>query len=108
MDVMSDPAFWGEVGLAAAARLAVLAAVVWVARMVLIRSSRTPSRTASREAYVSATTPRNRAAEALAPAATYFDLQQAAEPSAGTAPRSATRDRLMQYLQQRSAERTKS
>ena len=33
MDTLTDPAFWGEVGLATAGRIALLAAVVWVARL---------------------------------------------------------------------------
>jgi len=110
MDVMIDPGFWGEVGLAAAARLAVLAAVVWVARMVLARTAGTPGRRFSGEDHTSATSPRKRmdVAFAPAPAAAFFNLKPHPGLAAGTVPRSVTRDRLMDYLKQRSAERTTS
>jgi hypothetical protein len=107
MDVMTDPTFWGEVGLAAAARLAVLAAVIWVARMVLGKTTHTFSPALPRANYASATTPRSRLEDALSPAPPSFvNLQPRAGSAGGTAPRSVTRDRLMQYLQQRSMERT--
>jgi hypothetical protein len=108
MDVMMDPVFWGEVGLAAAARLAVLAAVVWVARIVLARTPHIPPGTPARVIYAT-TAPRNRAGETVdsAPPA-FVNLKPHAQSLAGTGPRSETHERLMQYLQQRSVERTMS
>jgi len=108
MDVMMDPAFWGEVGLAAAARLAVLAAVVWVARMVLARTPHIPPRTPARVSYAT-TAPQNRAGETVVSAPPAFvNLKPHSQSLTGTGRRSETHDRLMQYLQQRSVERTMS
>jgi len=109
MDVMIDPTFWGEVGLTVAARLAVLAAVVWVARMALVRTVPTSSQRQPRDEYASARHggPHNRLDDALTSVSPAFvSLQPRPGSAAGTGPRSATRDRLMQYLQQRSVERT--
>jgi len=108
MDVLTDMRFWGEVGLAAASRLALLAAVIWVARLVL--ANRPVVRTATANNAPAAPlppAPRPTVSAALQAAsnARYVDLK--ARPRAPQAPAnaSALRERLNEYIKKQAGER---
>jgi len=113
MDVLTDMRFWGEVGLAAASRLALLAAVIWVARLVLAnRPLARPATTnsappAPRATLTPTSAPRSTVSAALQTAsnARYVDLK--ARPRAPQAPAtaSALRERLDEYIKKQGGER---
>jgi hypothetical protein len=103
MDVLTDMRFWGEVGLAAASRLALLAAVIWVARLVMApRAARLSA--PARERAISPARPVVAAAVQTVSAARYVDLKSrprpAPAPSNAAAAPSALRERLSEYLKQ--------
>ncbi|MBD3297682.1 MAG: hypothetical protein GF341_03425 [candidate division Zixibacteria bacterium] len=115
MDVFNDPTFWGEVMITTASRLALLAAVIWVARLAV----RTPSqrRPAARlQAAASTPVPRATMTAAAGDASTpfrYIDLRRGPERAETVdRPESTTSDplrqRLLDYLEQRETERTPS
>ncbi|MBI5867635.1 MAG: hypothetical protein HZB43_05000 [candidate division Zixibacteria bacterium] len=111
MDVLMDPTFWGEVGLAAAAKLALLAAVVWVARMAVNRT-RPASPPAPRNVeYTPSAVTRHRIEPAAAPAATepsFVNLKPRPVTAVAGTQHNVTHDRLMQYVQRRAMERIPS
>ncbi|GAB4317123.1 MAG: hypothetical protein Kow0074_05530 [Candidatus Zixiibacteriota bacterium] len=115
MDVFSDPTFWGEAMITGASRLALLAAVVWVARLAV------------RTQPQSGPSPRFQATQPMsAPQATmtvvagndstpfrYIDLRRGPERSAtANSPEPTSvdplRQRLLDYLEQRQTERMPS
>lgn len=112
MDILTDPKFWGDAMLTAAARLAVLAAVVWVARLAIRvpqtaggprAATRKRSRTAARESAAGTT--------ADGVPFRYIDLKRAPERKQDSVPAAAqpvdpVRRRLLNYLEQRETERT--
>jgi len=115
MDIVSDPAFWGDTGLVVASRLAVLATALWIARLAVRgwtpRSVRRPE-----PQRRPAAAPARSASGPAVPAPRYVDLRSS-RPSAATAivPRADgqtqgdhLRNRLMEYLDQRATERTPS
>jgi hypothetical protein len=119
MDIVSDPAFWGDIGLVAASRLAVLATALWIVRLAV--RGWTPRPAPTREARSqppprAASAPLRRPPERAASAPRYVDLR----PSRPSAPASVSirgetetrrdhlRNRLMEYLDQRATERTQS
>ncbi|MEW5874075.1 MAG: hypothetical protein AB1752_02695 [Candidatus Zixiibacteriota bacterium] len=104
---MTDMRFWGEVGLAAASRLALLAAVIWVARLVL--ASRPGVRTAAASSAPAAPLPAPRpavsAALQTASTARYVDLKARPRASQAPAASSALRERLNEYIKKPAGER---
>ncbi len=111
MDVMTDPSFWGQVTLTAAARLAVLAAVIWVAKIVIAGvSPASEPRAAIGSRAAAPPDKRNRLTESgLSGSPAYFDLRlDAGSRQPASSDRNVMRDRLMDYLRQRSAERSAS
>ncbi len=109
MEVLMDPTFWGEVGLAAAAKLALLAAVVWVARMAVNRT-RLASSPRNVE-YTASAVPRHRIEPVPAPAPaepSFVNLKPRPVPAVAGAQHNVTHDRLMQYVQRRAMERIPS
>ncbi len=115
MDVFNDPTFWGEVMVTAASRLALLAAVVWVARLAI----RTPSqRRPAARLQAAASTPASRATMTIAAgdASTpfrYIDLRRGPERAETVdqpepASSDPLRQRLLDYLERRETERTPS
>lgn len=113
MEVMMDPTFWGEVGLSVAARLALLAAVVWVARMAVNRPGLAASPSLRHANSESSPVPHHRFEPAPAPAPataepTFLNLKPRPVPATAGGPHGATHDRLMQYVQRRAIERMPS
>jgi hypothetical protein len=116
MDIVTDPAFWGEVSLTAASRLAVLAAVLWIARLALRHAI--PMAAPRTKAAMAAPT-RNRLetrrTQSPEPRARFLNLrngQEAGRPKAAADSEARNRDnplrnRLMEYLEPRATERTK-
>jgi len=117
MDIISNPLFWGEVGLAASSKLALLAAVLWVARLAIparaphmadmppaprfLREGRVPRAGADSSL---AMPPRTDAAPRAVSG--YVNLRRPPERVA-SAPASADqmRQRLLEYVERRSAGR---
>ena len=115
MDILSDPAFWGDTGLVVASRLAVLATALWIARLAVRGWTPRPTRRSE---------PQRTSADAAAapsriPAPSvprYVDLRASrSSAAASVAPRADApaqdgqlRNRLMEYLGQRATERTPS
>lgn len=106
MDVLMDSVFWGDVGLAAASRLAVLAALLWAVKMLIERQIHDS---------VAVTAPPDAAGRT---GHTRLVLRRAAEMSttseadrpvvaahAATSRRDALRERLLHYVEERAAER---
>lgn len=109
MEVLTDTRFWGEVGLAAAGRLALLAAVIWVARLVLVRQS-TPATRTTHPVRTGTPAPAATGPAGTAPSPRFVDLTTRATPVAGArgpapdlGPGSGLRERLNRYLQEPSA-----
>ncbi|MEW5701255.1 MAG: hypothetical protein AB1792_03400 [Candidatus Zixiibacteriota bacterium] len=120
MDIMTDPLFWGEVGLAVASKLALLAAVLWVARMAISAHTPTPMtdltgrtaharRLAVREGVAATTQPAVAAQESTGRAPLgYINLRRAPERlGRATPPPDQLRQRLLEFVERRSAERTR-
>lgn len=115
MDVFNDPTFWGEVMITTAARLALLAAVIWVARLA-VRTSSSRRHVPRLQAAASPPVPRASTPAAAGDASApfrYIDLRRGPERAETVEqPDSTTSDplrqRLLDYLEQRETERTPS
>jgi hypothetical protein len=114
MDIVTDPTFWGETGLTVASRLAVLAAMLWIARLAVRYAPSRPSsprRTATPAPSVK-TTAEITPSPAQAPAR-FIDLRRSSEtpkpervPERPPAPAGhPLRNRLMAYLEHETTER---
>jgi hypothetical protein len=115
MDVFNDPTFWGEAMITAASRLALLAAVVWVARMAVRTTAQTPLRSVTAPVTPSATPGLSR--QTLGGDDTvpfrYIDLRRGPERidevrQPVTPPADPLRQRLLDYLEKRETERNAS
>lgn len=114
MDIVTDPTFWGETGLVAASRLAVLAAVLWAARLTVRSTSRRRAPAAAakpeRDSQVSASGGRG------ASRARFVDLRSSQKPVRTRAESHENavslgdplRNRLREYLQEEATERMRS
>jgi hypothetical protein len=110
-DILTNPVFWGEVGLAAASKLALLAAVLWVARLTAPelggRRAETPMAFAGVER-----SDRRRSAEATAgrpgmsPEPVYLNLRGQPEHRE-TTQRDLLQERLLAYIDARGTERNR-
>jgi len=113
MDILTDPKFWGDAMLTAAGRLAVLAAVVWVARLAVrtpqtAAGPRTATRKQSRKAAVRESTA---GTTSNGVPFRYIELKRPPERQQGPDPVAPqpvdpVRRRLLSYLEQRETERT--
>jgi hypothetical protein len=110
MDIVTDPTFWGDVGLTAAARLAVLAAMLWIARLAVRYAPPRPAHRAEPSTLASEDR------REPAPLTRYIDLRQTPQRrSLETKPlrqepsrSSPLRNRLREYLEQETTERSRS
>lgn len=115
MDVFNDPTFWGEAMITAASRLALLAAVVWVARLAVRTQTQSQS---SHRPIAGAGIPVTQATMTVATGDDsspfrYIDLRRGPERAAVVntpepAPVDPLRQRLLDYLEQRQTERMPS
>lgn len=115
MDVITDAVFWGDVGLALASKLALIAAGLWGMKMIVdhrqAAAGKTPvavARDAVTARPAAGRIPTNRMAglEIAGVARTQEERSGAADSNVRTgADRDRMRRRLMEYLEQQQAER---
>lgn len=115
MDVITDAVFWGDVGLALASKLALIAAGLWGMKMIMTRRLAVPEQIPAPVALAAAEArpvarriPANRVAalEIAGVARTPGERAGAGESKVRSgADRDRMRKRLMEYLEQQQAER---
>lgn len=115
MDVITDAVFWGDVGLALASKLALIAAGLWGMKMIMARRQAAPEQipapvvlAAAPARPVARRIPANRVAdlEISGVVRTQGERSGAAESDVRTGTdRDRMRKRLMEYLEQQQAER---
>lgn len=116
MDVITDAVFWGDVGLALASKLALIAVGLWGMKMIMAHRQSAAGQIPAPVVLAAATAqpvarriPANRVAdlEISGVVRTQGDRSGAAESHVRTgADRDRMRKRLMEYLEQQQAERS--